>query len=43
MLNRLIRIAVLIIISLLLYSCPDPDPVILPGKITGTVTDAETS
>ncbi len=41
--KNLIRFLVLIIISLFLYSCTDPDPVILPGEITGTVTDAETS
>ncbi len=43
--RNLIRFLILIIISLFLYSCPgpDPDPVILPGDITGTVTDAEAS
>lgn len=40
--RNLKRISVLIIISLLLYSCPPPPPE-LPGDIKGLVTDAETS
>jgi hypothetical protein len=39
--RNLLRISVLIIISLSLYSCPQP--VDLPGDIKGTVTDCETS
>jgi uncharacterized protein (TIGR02145 family) len=44
MLNRLLRIAVLIIISVFLISCPNrEEDIILPGDIKGIVTDAETS
>lgn len=42
MLNRLIRISILFVISIFLYSCPPPPPE-LPGNINGIVTDAETS